>query len=102
MYDILELNKKLLPELREIAKEMKIKKIESLRKQDLIYQILDQQAIMIASRDVKSGEKDRDKNRDRNKEQQRVEKKDIKLAYKIVLALTKVLSEKLLTVNQLL
>lgn len=78
MYDILELNKKLLPELREIAKEMKIKKIESLRKQDLIYQILDQQAIMIASRDVKSGEKDRDKNRDRNKEQQRVEKKDIK------------------------
>ena len=78
MYDILELNKKLLPELREIAKEMKIKKIESLRKQDLIYQILDQQAITIASRDVKSGEKDRDKNRDRNKEQQRVEKKDIK------------------------
>ena len=31
-----------------------------------------------------------------------IEKKDIKLAYKIVLALTKVLSEKLLTVNQLL
>ncbi|MBN1989418.1 MAG: transcription termination factor Rho [Bacteroidales bacterium] len=77
MYDILELNKKLLPELREIAKEMKIKKIESLRKQDLIYQILDQQAITIASRDVKSGEKDRDKNRERIKEQ-RAEKKDIK------------------------
>jgi transcription termination factor Rho len=45
MYDILELNKKLLPDLREIAKELKIKKIESFRKQDLIYLILDQQAI---------------------------------------------------------
>ena len=45
MYDILELNKKLLAELREIAKELKIKRVESLRKQDLIYKILDQQAI---------------------------------------------------------
>jgi transcription termination factor Rho len=45
MYDILELNKKLVSELREIAKELMIKKAESLRKQDLIYKILDQQAI---------------------------------------------------------
>ena len=45
MYDILELNKKLLTELKEIAKELKIKRVDSLRKQDLIYKILDQQAI---------------------------------------------------------
>ena len=45
MYDILELNKKLVSELKEIAKELKIKRIETLRKQDLIYKILDQQAI---------------------------------------------------------
>lgn len=45
MYDILELSKKLLPELREIAKGLKIKRTESLKKQDLIYKILDQQAI---------------------------------------------------------
>lgn len=45
MYDILELNKKLLPDLKEIAKKLKIKKVESYRKQDLIYLILDQQAI---------------------------------------------------------
>ncbi|UCG28671.1 MAG: transcription termination factor Rho [Bacteroidales bacterium] len=45
MYDILELNKKLLTELREIAKQLKIKRVESIRKQDLIYKILDQQAI---------------------------------------------------------
>ena len=46
MYDILELNKKLLPELKEIAKELKIKRADSLRKQDLIYKILDQQAVL--------------------------------------------------------
>jgi len=45
MYDILELSNKLLPELRDIAKELKIKRSESLKKQDLIYKILDQQAI---------------------------------------------------------
>jgi transcription termination factor Rho len=49
MYDILELNKKLLPELREIAKGLQIKRVESLKKQDLIYKILDQQAIIDAS-----------------------------------------------------
>jgi transcription termination factor Rho len=46
MYDILELNEKVLTELRDIAKELKIKRVESLRKQDLIYKILDQQAII--------------------------------------------------------
>ncbi|MBN2214085.1 MAG: transcription termination factor Rho [Bacteroidales bacterium] len=45
MYDILELNKKLVTELRDIAKQLNIKKFESLRKQDLVYKILDQQAI---------------------------------------------------------
>jgi transcription termination factor Rho len=47
MYDILELSKKLLPELREIAKELKVSRPESLKKQDIIYKILDQQAIEI-------------------------------------------------------
>jgi len=45
MYDILELSKKLLPELKDIAKELKVKKAETLKKQDLIYKILDHQAI---------------------------------------------------------
>src|SRR5512133_1110870 len=53
MYDILELSKKLLPELKDIAKELKIKKTESLKKQDLIYKILDQQAV--ESVDLQSG-----------------------------------------------
>ncbi len=45
MYDIIELSRKLLPDLKEIAKELDIKKIESYKKQDLIYKILDTQAI---------------------------------------------------------
>jgi transcription termination factor Rho len=52
MYDILELSKKLLPELKDIARELHIKKAESLKKQDLIYKILDQQAI--EATDIKS------------------------------------------------
>ncbi len=45
MYDIIALNNKLLAELREIAKELEIKKVESYKKQDLIYKILDAQAV---------------------------------------------------------
>ena len=53
MYDILELNKKLVPELRDIAKELSIKRVESYKKQDLIYKILDTQAIREAEKNVK-------------------------------------------------
>jgi transcription termination factor Rho len=50
MYDILELNKKLVPELKDIAKELDIKKVESYKKQDLIYKILDTQAVLEAEK----------------------------------------------------
>ncbi len=50
MYDIIELSRKLLPDLREIAKELKIRKVESYKKQDLIYKILDTQAILASER----------------------------------------------------
>ena len=56
MYDILELNKKLLPELKDIAKQLDIKKFDALKKQDLIYKILDQQAIN-ATTEVKPDKK---------------------------------------------
>ena len=45
MYDILQLNEKLVPELREIAENLEIKSYKKLTKQDLIYEILDHQAI---------------------------------------------------------
>jgi len=60
MYDILELSKKLLPELKDIAKKLNIKKSESLKKQDLIYKILDQQALEATeSKKNSSGERER-------------------------------------------
>ena len=45
MYDIIELNKKLVGELRDIAKGLGVKKTDKLKKEELVYQILDQQAI---------------------------------------------------------
>jgi transcription termination factor Rho len=45
MYDIIELNEKLVSELKDIAKGLNVKKYEKLKKQDLIYQILDAQAM---------------------------------------------------------
>src|ERR1039457_2767990 len=45
MYDIIELNGSDLKELKDIAKELNIPKFETLKKQDLIYKILDFQAI---------------------------------------------------------
>jgi transcription termination factor Rho len=49
MYDIIELNNKLVGELRDIAKTLNIPKFEALKKQELIYKILDQQAITTSS-----------------------------------------------------
>ena len=45
MYDILQLNDMLVPELKELAEKLSIKGYKRLNKQDLIYKILDQQAI---------------------------------------------------------
>jgi transcription termination factor Rho len=45
MYNIDELNVRLLSELKEIAEELGVKNFKKLAKKDLIYKILDQQAI---------------------------------------------------------
>ena len=44
MFDIHLLNKKLIPELKEIAKELGVPKYQKLKKQELVYEILDVQA----------------------------------------------------------
>lgn len=54
MYDIIELNSKLLSELKEIAKSLGIKKADSFKKQDLIYKILDTQALNPTNEVLKS------------------------------------------------
>ncbi|MBM55568.1 MAG: transcription termination factor Rho [Euryarchaeota archaeon] len=45
MYDIIELNGKKVAELREIATTLEIKRVDKLKKQDLVYAILDEQAL---------------------------------------------------------
>ncbi len=45
MYNIEDLNDRLLSELRDIAEEMGVKNFKKQAKQDLIYSILDQQAV---------------------------------------------------------
>ncbi len=60
MYDIIELNSKQLNELKDIAKGLNIPKHQALQKQELIYKILDYQAINPTS--VKK-EKMEDKNK---------------------------------------
>ena len=45
MYGILELHSKSLDELNAIARELGIKKAESMSKEDLVYKILDEQAV---------------------------------------------------------
>ena len=45
MYDILQLNDMLVPELKEIAEKLKVKNGKKLVKQDLVLAILDAQAL---------------------------------------------------------
>lgn len=46
MYDILQLNDMLVPELLDLADELKIENAKKLDKQELIYKILDRQAVV--------------------------------------------------------
>ncbi len=46
MYDILQLNEMLVPELKELAESLELKGYKRLSKQDLIYKILDHQAVV--------------------------------------------------------
>ena len=63
MYNIIQLNDKDLTSLQTIAKELGIKNAESYKKEDLVYHILDEQAIANASKKVtiaKSNEEKRE------------------------------------------
>ncbi|MFI5124875.1 MAG: Rho termination factor N-terminal domain-containing protein, partial [Chitinophagales bacterium] len=46
MYDILQLNDMLVPELLDIAEQLKISSPKKLGKQELVYKILDKQAVV--------------------------------------------------------
>ncbi len=84
MYDILELNNKPVVELREIAKEMKITRVTSYKKEELIYKILDQQAILSSTKTnskTPSTKKEKKKTKspiDKSKKTEKVEKVKVK------------------------
>ncbi|BES60724.1 transcription termination factor Rho [Dysgonomonas capnocytophagoides] len=70
IYNILELNEKLTTELRTLAKELGIKRPDAYKKDELIYKILDEQAILEAknknsdsykAEDQASGKKNQEK-----------------------------------------
>ncbi len=64
MYDILQLNDMLVPELRDIAERFNISDYKKLEKKDLIYKILDAQAI---SPEVSSNSKPEEEKNDEAK-----------------------------------
>src|SRR5690242_14903002 len=57
MYDILQLNDMLVPELHDIAEHLSIPDAKHLNKQDLIYKILDKQALAPATNGTNGAEK---------------------------------------------
>lgn len=57
MYDIIELSSKSQEDLIAIAKELKIKKPESIKAEDLIYVILDEQAVQTNERPTRKTKK---------------------------------------------
>ncbi|MCW3093400.1 MAG: transcription termination factor Rho [Ferruginibacter sp.] len=61
MYDILQLNDMLVPELQDIAEQLAIPNFKKIDKQDLIYKILDNQSIM--NSEPKTGEEHKPKRR---------------------------------------
>ncbi|MDL2310040.1 transcription termination factor Rho [Parabacteroides sp. OttesenSCG-928-B22] len=73
-YNILELNEKLLPELQSIATELGIKKVSSFKKEELIYRILDEQAISLAGIQVEK-EKEKEAKKVENLAKKKAQKK---------------------------
>ncbi len=52
MYDIKKLNSLKLAELKEVASELNLTKVDKLKKQDLVYKILDEQALVLSKKET--------------------------------------------------
>ena len=81
MYNIIQLNDKDLSELQVIAKDLGIKKADSFKKEDLVYKILDEQAIVGATKKV-AADKLKEERKEEKKKRSRVTpaKKEDKVA----------------------
>ena len=67
MYNIIQLNDKNLSELQTIAQELGIKKTDSYKKEELVYKILDEQAIVGATKKVAADKIKEEKKEDKKK-----------------------------------
>ncbi len=74
MYDIIELNGMKVTELQETAEKLNISNFKALKKQDLIYKILDEQAVNPIKREDKPSEAARPEGAD-NKSEKKSENK---------------------------
>ena len=72
MYNIIQLNDKDLSELQSIAKELGITKTESLKKEELVYKILDEQAIVGATKKVAAAKVNEDRKENQPKKRSRI------------------------------
>ena len=76
MYNIIQLNDKNLSELQDIAQEMGIKKTDSLKKEELVYKILDEQAIAGATKKVAADKLKEERKGDKQKRSRVTVKKE--------------------------
>ncbi len=67
MYNIIQLNDKNLSELQVIAQELGIKKADSFKKEELVYKILDEQAIAGATKKVAADKLKEERKEDKKK-----------------------------------
>lgn len=77
MYNIIQLNDKNLSELQTIAQELGIKKTDSLKKEELVYKILDEQAIAGATKKV-AADKMKEERKGEKQKRSRVTVKTVK------------------------
>lgn len=80
MYDIIELNQKMVAELQKLANELGISGIDNLNKGDLVYRILDQQAILASTKPSKAKQASPAGN-DQNKKKRKRRKSGEKVDY---------------------
>lgn len=76
MYNIIQLNDKNLSELQTIAQELGIKKTDSLKKEELVYKILDEQAIAGATKKVAADKLKEERKGDKQKRSRVTVKKE--------------------------
>ena len=76
MYNIIQLNDKSLSELQSIAEELGIKKADSYKKEELVYKILDEQAIAGATKKVAADKLKEERKTERQKRAKTTGKKE--------------------------